>query len=59
MNDGTTIMPFGKYKGRTIEEIPSSYLRWMRDNLEDDDLTDAAYAEIEFRDIHQTHFDED
>lgn len=58
MNDGTMTMPFGKYRGKTIEELPSGYLRWMRDNVEDDDLVDAADDELQFRDIHNTHFED-
>ncbi|MCD8313187.1 MAG: DUF3820 family protein [Bacteroidales bacterium] len=27
-------MPFGKYKGRRIAEVPSDYLRWMLDTFE-------------------------
>jgi hypothetical protein len=25
----TTRMPFGSYKGRTLEELPDPYLRWL------------------------------
>ena len=25
------IMPFGKYKGETMEKVPASYLLWLRD----------------------------
>ena len=58
MNDGTRTVHFGKYKGKTIEEIPSGYLRWMRDNCEEDDLVDDAARELQFRDDHSTHFEE-
>lgn len=27
-------MPFGKYRGRELEEIPESYLLWVLDNAE-------------------------
>ena len=29
-----SIMPFGKYKGRIIEDIPPSYIQWMVKNVE-------------------------
>jgi len=28
-----TQMPFGKYKGRWIDELPISYLEWMRNSV--------------------------
>ena len=28
------IMPFGKYKGEQLLDIPASYLEWIYDNLE-------------------------
>ncbi len=27
-------MPFGKYRDENLEEIPTSYLLWLRDNVE-------------------------
>lgn len=26
------IMPFGKFKGRPMQEVPASYLAWLKDN---------------------------
>lgn len=36
MNDyiDDVIMPFGKYKGEQLLDIPVSYLEWIYDNLE-------------------------
>lgn len=30
MND-QSLMPFGKYKGRKMEDVPADYLLWLRD----------------------------
>ena len=27
-------MPFGKYKGYDLEEIPQDYLQWIADNID-------------------------
>ncbi len=27
------VMPFGKYKGRLISDIPANYLEWFADNV--------------------------
>lgn len=35
--DGRVRMPFGKHRGRPLDEVPDSYLVWILDNL---DLTD-------------------
>lgn len=29
--DDSTPMPFGKYKGRKMEDVPADYLLWLRD----------------------------
>jgi len=31
-----TIVPFGKYSGHDIEDIPSSYCKWAAENHDDD-----------------------
>lgn len=55
--DGSMIMPFGKYEGEAIEDIPSSYLRWLVESLDDDkaDLIEAAEAELQYRDNYRCH----
>lgn len=29
--DDQSPMPFGKYKGRKMEDVPAEYLLWLRD----------------------------
>lgn len=29
------IMPFGKYKGEKLENLPTSYIEWVLANVED------------------------
>lgn len=37
--DDNSLMPFGKYKGVKLANVPASYLLWIYDNLElHDDL---------------------
>lgn len=31
-----SLMPFGKYRGEDIEDVPSSYLLWFCENIEPD-----------------------
>lgn len=31
MSDCEATMPFGKYKGRKLDEVPAAYLDWLRD----------------------------
>lgn len=46
-------MPFGKHKGEHIEDVPTSYIRWLLDQdwLADKfpDLVDACQIESEYR----------
>jgi len=53
------VMPFGKFKGQPICDIPSNYLHWLFDEAKDmsDQIADAALAEYKFRTKHNIHFD--
>lgn len=57
------IIPFGRYKGTDVVDVPSSYLRWLC--LTDDidkrypRLIKAADEELKFRDKRGCHFEED
>ena len=50
-------MPFGKYEGKPLREIPSGYLRWCLNNLDDmdSDLFDAMEAELRRRQRAEVH----
>jgi hypothetical protein len=42
------VMPFGKYKGEFLGDIPKSYLIWMMDNLDlRQPLKDCVKATVE------------
>jgi len=58
MNDpGLVTIPFGRYQGRQINDIPSNYLKWIIDNVENnDELVEAATEEYQFRNDYRNHF---
>ena len=57
MSDGTTAIPFGKHKGKTLEEIPSDYLKWMFEApISNEDLALEAENEYAFREKNGAHF---
>lgn len=53
------IIPFGKsFKGKTIEEVPSSYLRWLINNISEErykTLVEAADKELSWREEWDEH----
>lgn len=55
MSDADTIMPFGKHKGTRIGDLPSSYLRWLAENCERDDICTAADEEYRWRTDNNAH----
>jgi len=54
------VFQFGKHKGKDVEEVPSSYLRWYLDTVSERD-NPALFAEVEkemkYRNKHSTHFE--
>lgn len=42
-----TKMPFGKYKGKCLRDIPDSYLKWAIQNI--DDIGIATMFSIEYQ----------
>ena len=55
-------IPFGKHKGKRLEDIPGGYLRWAAENVQSPKwLVDAVKVEVERRATHsprnepQTH----
>lgn len=43
-------MPFGLYKGERLENVPSDYLMWIVENIEDKDwLTSEAQNQLDLR----------
>lgn len=49
------IMPWGKHKGEDLEDIPSSYLKWLAENCEDEEICSAADDEYSWRTDHGKH----
>jgi hypothetical protein len=49
-------MPWGKFQGEDIEDIPSGYLKWLAENCEDDLICIAADEEYRWRTDNNEHF---
>jgi len=47
---------FGEFKGMSIDEVPSDYLKWLTRKSEDDDIVQAAEDELSLRDDNHSHF---
>jgi hypothetical protein len=44
--DTAVVMPFGKYKGRLISDIPQDYLEWFADNVKAKPILAEAVAKV-------------
>ena len=56
-------MPWGMHKNTEIYKLPSSYLLWIAENVEETDQYNAkivkeADEEWQLREKHNTHFEE-
>ena len=52
-------MPWGKFRGKYIYGLPSSYLKWLAANCDDDNIAEAADQEWNFREHYNYHFEDD
>lgn len=52
-------MPWGKHRGKDIEDVPSDYLLWLAENCDTEKIAVAADKEWDFREKTNTHFYED
>ena len=53
-----TIMPYGKFKGRSMHKIPSAYLKWVAENFDDEDICCAADEEYQHREHYNEHWED-
>jgi len=54
-------IPFGRHKGKTVEEAPSSYLRWIIEKVDESkypSLIGAADKELAWRSKWSRHFED-
>jgi hypothetical protein len=58
MTAADTPMPFGKHKGTRIGDLPSSYLHWLAENCENEDICAAADEEYRWRTDNNAHFED-
>ncbi|KKN08872.1 hypothetical protein LCGC14_1052410 [marine sediment metagenome] len=52
-------MPYGKFKNKTMEEIPSGYLRWLAENFKIEEICQAADKEWIYRETYNLHWREE
>jgi len=51
-------MPWGKHKGKLIDDLPSGYLKWLAECCDDDAICEAADKEYSYRSDHNLHFED-
>ena len=50
-------MPWGVHKGKSIDELPSSYLKLLTEECDDDGIFDEADEEYRWRSYSNAHTD--
>ena len=53
------IMPWGKFRGKLIQELPSGYLLWLAESCKNETICVAADEECRERTDSNTHWYED
>jgi uncharacterized protein (DUF3820 family) len=49
------ILPFGKYKGEYLCDLPTSYLEWIENNIESKKIKELASKELTDREINRNY----
>jgi len=57
MEESKMVMPWGNHKGESIEDLPSSYLKWLAENCDNNLICEASAEEYRWRSDHQCIFD--
>lgn len=52
------ILAKGKYRGRDLEEVPSSYLKYIVNTWEEEEIVLECESELKYRDDHNSHFED-
>ena len=62
MNDSLFTLPFGKFKGQDIEDVPNSYLNWLLEQEWFENKYKKGYAntkkELEYRETYDINIEE-
>lgn len=53
------VMPWGKYKGKHLVDLPSSYLKWLAENSRDERICCTADREWNFRETWDSHHEDE
>jgi len=48
-------MPWGKYKGEKIEDLPSDYLHWLATKCDNEEIAEQADEEWQHRERYNVH----
>jgi len=51
-------MPYGKFRGCDVDDLPSGYLKWVAENFKDDIIASKADREWQERERFGTHREE-
>jgi len=52
----SVLLPYGKFKGKVLDSVPSSYLKWVAENFKNDTIATAADVVWRWRESMNSHF---
>jgi len=51
-------MPYGKFRGRAMHQIPSGYLKWVAESFDRENICVVADEEWQYREKYTEHWEE-